>query len=316
MIPGLCRRTVTAGLLLALGCSGGGEPCPDGFVRNEAGQCNRLEDTGEDTGLLNGRGWCPVSGGYSGLTVGEASCEGGICEVPEGNFWMGSDDGQPDECPPRAVGLSAFAIDAYEVTRGAYVACVDAGGCSPVPTHCDNLFLDFPGDAEQIPAVCATWQQASDYCAWVGGRLPRETEWEKAARGDDGATWAWGAAPPSCGDANFRFVSWYCEESVVEVGTYTDSVSPYGLWDTVGNAWEWVDDWYDAGVYEDMDDEDPQGPESCRAVVAGEPGACTDKVIRGGAFNTTEDTTRGSARSFADPSVVDVNLAFRCAYDR
>ena len=102
----------------------------------------------------------------------------------------------------------------------------------------------------------------------------------------------------------------------MEVGTYTDRVSSYGLWDTVGNAWEWTSDWYDAERYEEMEAVDPPGPETCRVVVGGEAGECANRVIRGGAFNTTEDTTRGAARSFAAPTVVDHNLSFRCAYDR
>ncbi len=308
---------MTAVTLLFLGgCSGGTEPCADGLVRGKDGQCEQVEDTGGDTDVVLPGGWCPVAGDYSGQVVGSVDCQDGVCEVPAGSFWVGSEDGQPDECPPREVELSAFAIDAKEVTRTALEACVDAGVCSPVPAYCDNLFLNHPADAGQLPAVCVTWQQAADYCEWAGGRLPAELEWEKAARGEDGATWAWGAAPPNCGDANFRFVSWYCEVSVVEVGTYTDRTSPYGLWDTVGNAWEWTSDWYDAERYEEMEDQDPPGPLDCRAVVGAESGECTNKVIRGGAFNTTEDTTRGAARSFAAPSVVDPNLAFRCAYDR
>ena len=92
--------------------------------------------------------------------------------------------------------------------------------------------------------------------------------------------------------------------------------NPWGLYDIYGNAWEWVADWYDAGRYGDMQEVDPEAPENCRAVVEGELLPCTDKVIRGGAFNTTEDTTRGAARSFATPDVVDNNVGFRCAYDR
>ena len=110
-------------------------------------------------------------------------------------------------------------------------------------------------------------------------------------------------------------MSWYCEQSVVEVGTYPQTASAYGLLDTLGNAWEWTADSYDARWYWDADRVDPVEPESCAMSPEADRGDCTHKVIRGGAFNTTEQNTRGSVRSPAEPDRADLNLGFRCAYD-
>lgn len=258
----------------------------------------------------------PMEG--SGEVVGSMSCSGGICSVPAGLAWLGDDMGEPDECPPRNVEISAFSIDQTEVTRGAYAACEAAGACEAIAEHCD-FWMDTiteKGDLDQLPVVCADWDQATAYCEWAGGRLPTEAEWEKAARGTDGAIWPWGEEAPLCNTANFKFASWYCFEGVVEVGFYAQSQTAYGLYDTVGNAWEWVSDYYDAHYYESAPGVDPTGPESdCHRVWGGDAGDCNDRVLRGGAYNTTESTTRGSARSNAAPDIVDVNIGFRCAYD-
>lgn len=288
------RLLVTAGLLGA---------CAGEAALNESGE------SGLDSGMTTNPE-CPTEGG-SGLPVGEAQCSDGKCDVPAGEFWMGSSEGLTNECPPRVVTLPAYTIAEFETTREEYQECVDAGSCTPTPVPCGHL--DEELDPNRVPVTCVDFTQARTYCEWRGGRLPSEAEWERAARGDEGARWGWGDAAPECDDANFRFVSWYCHKSVVEVGSY-DRPSPYGLKDTTGNAWEWVEDFYDAGYYSEAPDDDPRGPDECSLEVGGERGECLYRVMRGGAFNTTEETTRGSSRSFALESVTDENLGFRCAW--
>ncbi len=301
-----------ASLLLA--CSG--DDCPPGSARQADGLCY-LTDTGEpevEDCLL-----APLG---SGLAVGVEDCDGGVCQVPAGDFVMGDSAPEaPDQCPVRVVELSAFSVDQTEVTAADWEACVQAGGCDSLP-HCPSEALYEDRDA--LPAVCMTWTQADAYCGWAGGRLPTEAEWEKAARGEEGALWAWGATPPSCPEANFRYVSAYCKGGTVDVGTYDVTVtsftpsarSAFGLLDTVGNVWEWTADWYDARYYQDAPDVDPPGPEACSLTVTDERGECLSRVIRGGAYNSTQDVTRGTSRSFAPPDHWDVNIGFRCAYDR
>ena len=306
-------------LLALLACPPTDESaCLEGYERSEDGNCEPMDnrDTA-DTGDLPIPSLCDAEMEGSGFKAGTLDCSNGVCEVEAGPFWRGSGEGLRDECPAAEVTLSAFAIDATEVTRGDYASCASLGVCEAMPQHCEDLLASLSEAPDNHPAICVTWSQAATYCAFRDGRLPTEAEWEKAARGSEGATWSWGSTPPSCQEANFRFVSWYCEESVVAVGTYPESRSAYGLYDTVGNAWEWVGDYYDAGYYEDSPESDPQGPEDdCRSAVGEEAGTCTDRVMRGGAFNTTEATTRGPARSFEDPGIYDINMGFRCAYDR
>ena len=284
--------------------------------------CEGPEDTGEPA-VVEDPAACAVEVAHSGQPVGEESCAEGICEVPAGAFVMGSGDAE-DRCPERSVELSAFAIGRFEVLRFEWEACVDAGACEEARL-CET---EVPNQEEALlPVTCVSWQEAEDYCGWVGGRLPTEAEWEKAVRGQEGALWPWGGSAPSCDNVNYRFVSAYCQGGVVEAGSYLENprpgsaydlpVSAYGLADTTGNAWEWTSDWYDAGYYREAPDQDPPGPtEGCRLEPEGEAGACRYKVMRGGAYNSTQDVTRGDARSFADPERWDVNIGFRCAWDR
>ena len=249
-----------------------------------------------------------------GYPAGTRDCTAQTCRVPEGDFYMGSLTGHADECPVRSLTLPEFHIDKTEVTWEAYDACVSAGACEAAPTYCRNWATDLAGgDPAELPVTCVTWAQAQTHCAFKGGRLPTEAEWEKAARGTEGAWWPWGGAVPTCDFSNFRFVSWYCEAGVVAVDSYNNE-SPYGPVDMTGNAWEWVADYYDAEWYQHA--VDTTGPtEDCRAAVGSEPQACVNRVMRGGAFNVTEFNTRNAARTSADPTLVDNNIGFRCAFD-
>ena len=248
-----------------------------------------------------------------GFPSGTIDCVAGTCRVPEGRFYMGSLLGHPDECPTRQLSLPEFRIDKTEVTWGAYEECVATGDCEAVANHCRAWASGLSdGDPSQLPVTCVTWEQARTYCQHKGGKLPSEAEWEKAARGTQGAWWPWGGATPTCEFSNFRFVSWYCAEGVVEVGSYRNE-SSYGALDMTGNAWEWVEDFYDAEWYREAPGTD--GPtENCRTTVGATAEACSDRVMRGGAYNVTEFNTRTSARAAASPDLVDNNIGFRCAY--
>ena len=213
------------------------------------------------------------------LPSGEApdleACAEGVCPVEAGTFWMGATD-IVDACPARDVELSADTIDLHEVTVGQWAACVQAGVCQELPSSCETE-ADHD-DPDKVAVTCATWDEAQALCDWKGGRLPTEAEWEKAARGPEGAEWAWGSTPPDCLVANYRYAAGYCHYGVVDVGWYPTVRSPYGLLDTVGNAWEWVADWYAEDAYATLPDEDPV-LEDC---VASDVGDCTFRVIRGG----------------------------------
>jgi len=251
----------------------------------------------------------------SGVPTGNVECTNGRCLVAAGPFWMGSDIDET-ECPVHEVTLDAFEIDQFEVTLAEWQACVNQNRCGALPTHCLNELTSRPDYTTTFPAVCVTWAQASAYCEDQGGRLPTEAEWEKAAAGTQGAKWAWGSSPPECDDANFRLASIYCWQGVRPVGWYSDSVSAFGLYDVNGNVFEWTEDWYDATFYAESPALNPiKDSGVCTSTIDAEPRACSNRVLRGGAYNTTEATIRNAARSFADPMLVDVNIGFRCAYD-
>ena len=130
-----------------------------------------------------------------------------------------------------------------------------AGACrAPLSTmrYNDPAFADHP-------VTYVTRAQSRAYAAWVGGRLPRDSEWTRAAQGDSGRLWPWGDEPADATRANFD----EHVDDTTPVGSYPAGASPYGLLDMAGNVWEWVE----------ADD-----------------GSHVLPVMRGGAFRSTEDT--------------------------
>lgn len=202
-----------------------------------------------------------------------------------------------NEQPARTVTLGAYEIDITETTLAAYRECVDAGACT-APATSDGCHWEQPG-RDDHPINCVNWQEAHDYCLWAGKRLPTEAEWEKAARGTDGATYPWGEASPSCELA----VIPGCDDATSPVGSRPAGESPYGLADAAGNVWEWVEDRYQADYYADAPDADPPGPDDG-----------SGRVIRGGAYDASAETwLRCAARFSVWPSYRRPSIGFRCA---
>ena len=233
--------------------------------------------------------------------------------IPAGAFQMGCDTNnsaesctasyQDDEKPLHTVTLDAYYIDKYEVTNALYQACVEAGGCTPPSITSSSTRSSYYGNPEfaDYPVIYVSWEQARKYCAWRGARLPTEAQWEKAARGDqDTRMYPWGNQFPSCSLVNRSI----CHGDTEKVGNYPSGASPYGVMDMAGNVWEWVNDWYDSGYYNNSPSNDPPGPETGQY-----------RVLRGGAW---QDNFWGSFRSatrnrHVDPGYVDYSFGFRCA---
>lgn len=233
---------------------------------------------------------------------------GTMVDVPAGEFWMGcneaiDNDCSKDEKPYHAVTLLAYKIGKYEVTVGEYQQCVTNGACNNGDyahyyTNTDYSGCNYGVESKRNhPMQCVTWYGAKAYCEWIGGRLPTETEWEKAARGTDGRKYPWGNTEPTSDKAV------YSVSNTMDVGSKPAGVSPYGAYDMAGNVWEWVNDWYAPDYYASSPTNNPAGPETG-----------DDRVLRGGSWFWAYDYyLRTSHRYYDHPGFWDGNCGFRCA---
>jgi len=203
--------------------------------------------------------------------------------IPGGPFSRGSTKGADDERPVRVRTLRAFRIDRTEVTRAMYARCVAKRRCPP-------LSIDLKKDVD-LPVTNVNWNEARAYCAFAGGRLPTEDQWEKAARGSDGREFPWG------NDLDCARANWGNFENEgpcagknpghpVAAGSYEAGASPYGVLDMAGNVWEWVANRYDR---------DP-----------------SRRVVRGGSCCSYFVEPRSANRNAWDPMHRDGDLGFRC----
>jgi len=218
-------------------------------------------------------------------------------EIPAGWFLMGSDEHLSDEAPQRRVYLDTFYIGRYEVTNRQYDEFATATGLSGAASWPG---LDPLLGRDEYPVAGVRWEEAAAYCAWAGGRLPTEAEWEKAARGTDGRTWPWGNewGPARANTAESG------AGGPMHVGSFASGVSPYHLADMAGNLEEWVADYYQADYYSTAPDHDPPGPATV-----------VNHVRRGGSWAGDADQARTSYRTSSHGSSPDFRAGFRCAWD-
>ena len=162
--------------------------------------------------------------------------------VPAGEFIMGTDARLPDEGPQHKVKLAAFYIDKYETTNLQYEQFIKATERRS-PIHFKNR--TYPEGRVDHPVMNVSWEDAHDYCAWAGKRLPTDQEWEKAARGPDGRTFPWGNEfDPHKANVPGRWKELGGFGDTTPVGAFEAGKSPYGVYDLSGNVWEWTDSWY------------------------------------------------------------------------
>jgi formylglycine-generating enzyme required for sulfatase activity len=229
--------------------------------------------------------------------------------IPAGEFQMGNSDEEianalkicpdcnlSDEKPQHAVYLDAYQIGKYEITNRQYIQCMSAGVCGGAPDVGEEKALH--------PAMNVTWYDAKTFCEWVGGCLPTEAEWEKAASWDPETetkfAYPWGNDDPTLALLNYnRNV-----DDTSPVGSYPDRANPYGLFDMAGNVWEWVNDWYDESYYQISPSSNPLGPDSGQR-----------RAVRGGAWHVSDNDVRSANRDWADPSNAVNIIGFRCARD-
>lgn len=231
--------------------------------------------------------------------------------IAAGVFDMGSTSGAPDEQPVHTVSLPAYYIDRTEVTVGRFEECVTAGACSRshFVRNEDKPYCNFGEPTRRDhPMNCVDWQGATEFCTWLGRRLPTEAEWEHAAGGRKPRAYPWGEEEPSCHLAVMKGESddGCGEDRTWPVGSRAAGVSEFGLFDMAGNVWEWVADWYDERYYAVSPGVSPKGPDSG-----------TRRVMRGGSWlsDAGGGTLRCANRDHDAPEFVGNGVGFRCARD-
>ncbi len=232
-----------------------------------------------------------------------------VISIPGGTFWMGSDPSDAladtDEFPAHQVTLSGYSIYTHEVTNGQYANCVEAGECSPIRARANGPLGHASDPAYgDYPVVGVTWEMADTYCAWAGGRLPTEAEWEYAARGADSLLYPWGAEQPACDRVNMAGCA--TPPGTMLVGSFALGNSPFGLWDMSGNVWEWTQDWYAEAFYSFSPASDPIGPHTYQD--ADRP----LKVVRGGGLDSNPVQMRSAMRLGIRPYRAYNDVGFRC----
>ena len=236
-------------------------------------------------------------------------------KIPGGSFTMGCTAKDTlcskEEKPPHEVTLTrSFYMAATATTNLQYQRCIDARACR--------------GKADRKrathPVVNVSWNDAQAFCAWIGGRLPTEAEWEYTARGGiEGWRYPWGREE-SHDKANFATFDtelayeWQKEQGkglfskIVALGDPTGSASGvtafppngFALYDMAGNVSQWIADW--SGSYAAGAAVDPTGPAQGKS-----------RVVRGGSWAIGD--ARISRRGTADPASSSETIGFRCVRD-
>lgn len=237
--------------------------------------------------------------------------------VPAGSFMMGSPDAEQgrndNEGPLHLVTFARpFAIGKYEITYDEWDACVADGGCEAVS--------DEGWGRGRRPVLYVNFDMAVGYTQWLSRKtgkqygLPSEAQWEYAARGGTTTPWFWGEeSTRACefgnvGDDALREVrpEWPlhdCNDGYARTTAPVGSFKPngFGLYDMVGNAWEWV---------EDCDNPSYEGaPADGSAWLAGD---CVRRLVRGGGWYNKPETMRSALRYAGDdPTRQNNTLGFR-----
>jgi formylglycine-generating enzyme required for sulfatase activity len=243
-----------------------------------------------------------------------------ICKAGKGDP-TGAENIDPagEDCPedlfnneysPHEVYLADYWIDRTEVTLARYRQCVAAGRCSEPPYASGGERFDRP----DFPVVLVTWQDAFNFCAWAGGRLPTEAEWERAAKGMTGRRYPWGQVynpglsnhgrNPTFGSfGGFVWSELDPSDGFVElapVGSFPEGRTLDGIDDLAGNVEEWVGDYY--------------APEFARATVVNPrgPDIGDERVLKGGSYAHGQPILRGASRGRDIPSIRRPWRGFRC----
>ncbi len=199
-----------------------------------------------------------------------------MVEVPAGTYRVGKDPANTNYATSQDVNLKRFWINQYETTNAEYQLFLnEAAGPTPI------VWPAAPGE-EKYPVRGVTWDQADTYCRWMNKRLPKEAEWEAAGRGNS-------EDPPRLYPWEDPNLTFNLPNKLYAVGSLSFNVSPFGVYDMVGNVWEWVGESY------------------------GSP-AAGKKILRGGRYSFPQDLAYRVEVAPDDPSYLQY-AGFRCAAD-
>ncbi len=247
-------------------------------------------------------------------------------------FNMGHDGDDDDDFDPKhKVSLRDFLIDRNEITNSQFSSFVSGSGYSNQclwsvegwqwktdndvmePLYWNDTRFNRPNQ----PVVGVSWYEAEAFARYKGRRLPTEAEWEYASRGKDERIYPWGGDEASGGNkkANGFFGTLGKEDGfqyTADVGSFTGGDSYFGLRDMSGNAYEWVNDWYNDKYYSNGPSDNPQGP-----------GIGGSKSLRGGSWynhpafeNETakiNDSMKSYSRFYSSPANRSNYIGFRTA---
>ena len=155
-----------------------------------------------------------------------------MVKIPGGPYEVGKEPADDYHISPQSVELSDYWIDRYQVTNSQYAQFMEAAS-----TDAPQIW---PGE-EDHPVRGVTWEQAAAYCSWANKRLPNEAEWEAAGRGPGAAPqlYPWGTDPTAGGST-----SNLPDQDTYPVGSLSFNQSLLGVFDMVGNVWEWTGEPY------------------------------------------------------------------------
>jgi len=178
---------------------------------------------------------------------------------------------------PSSAEMRRFYMDVTEVTNRAYRKCVDAGKCKPSAFVKDGHY-----NGANMPVVGVSYDDAQNYCRWKGYRLPDADQWTYAARGS--------RSVDRYGDPNE--IAWHSENSGGKPHAVKGKApNAYGLYDMLGNVWEWCE----AGS------KDAVRPDQ--------------KIIRGGSWGSIEERIDASRPMTVDGQWRVNFIGFRCSKD-
>lgn len=241
-----------------------------------------------------------------------------MVQIPAGEFELGNDsmDALDNERPAHRIYLDSYWIDRYPVTCGEYQVFMEAGGYQnpewwsvegwewlQTEQVTQPLYWN-SGTSNNHPVYGVSWYEAEAYSRFVGKRLPTEAEWEKAASWDAKAnrhrTYPWGEDTPTLQHCNYDGLK------TTPVNAYPKGQSAYGLYDTLGNVWEWTTSWFDG--YQGFSSYPYKGYSQVYFDQK-------HRVLKGGSWASRPWVLRSSFRNWYYPQVRQIFAGFRCVKD-